>query len=207
VVAAPRRLSVHSRACAGLGKRRWQWGADVIQQAVASDSRLSRAIGNGDLTPVGAGGGSLVYLTPKAGRVVRLTREMSMPECDVIEALVGRKRAGWPRVYDVVRLEAEYEDEDYCIAVVEEVTPASAMRWGSAKRRDVTDAAFLVKRYFPDPLKYSHENDRVKKWARQLYEGLRTIGRQDVRYELDLYNPGNWGLDSEERAVWVDFGV
>jgi hypothetical protein len=146
-----------------------------------------------------------------------LTTDSSVyPECAVIEKLVGRKVVGWPYVYDFARLDLDTLPEsgalgDICIAVVELVTSAEEMDRRTKKYKDLIAAAFQVKRSFPkNPWELARANqlsEQAMKWAEQLYEGLIAIHRDKVNYELDLYNDGNWGLNSDDEAVWIDFGV
>ena len=201
-------------------KQRWEWAADVIAAAMEYDENLARSIGDGPLEPIAEGASSMVFTAPRIDRVVRLTSDTSMTECEIMQNLVGESQTGWPRVYDVAYLRAPSEevaellpddwepDAELCIGVVERVTPASRMDARTKRYKDVFEAAFLVKRYFPTlPQQLPNISDQAYRWALQLHEGLMAIDRQSGMYELDLYNAGNWGLDANDNAVWVDFGV
>lgn len=200
----------------------WRWGAEVIAIATEFDDALRKSIGDGNLVPLGEGASSLVYLAPRKGRVVRLTSDTTIPECEVMDDLLGRDVVGWPKVYDMALLSSPEEDapipDDWepeaslCIGIVELVTPAAKMDARTRKYKDIVEAAFAVKRTFPsDPRESFYVKERLtpqaQEWAAQLYDGLIATGRETRDYELDLYNEGNWGLNGEGNAVWVDFGV
>jgi hypothetical protein len=199
-------------------RERWLWAEDVIAQAMEMDEQLAKSIGRGPLVPLAEGASSMVFSTPNQ-RVVRLTNDTNMDECAVIESLVGREVVGWPYVFDIAHLAAAGEevadllpddwepDASLCIAVVEEVTPASAMDRRTRRHKDIVEAAFAVRYSFPRDPERRRLSDQAYGWALQLRDGLLAIGRENKDYEIDLYNEGNWGLDKNDNAVWIDFGV
>lgn len=184
----------------------------ILSYVIAKDSEFRGLVGSGRLRLLARGASSVAFRATGSDNVVKFT--INEVDCRYAARLYKKgKVAGWPEVRSFVRV--RFEDNDTaCAMVVEKCRDYHSL--GAKQKKRLFRVVQVVEVWFGYEGKkrlsqledWGSLDEEQRAWAGHLVDGLRAIRRlqDEPDVDLDTYE-GNFGLDAQGNAVWLDYGI